>query len=126
VFKNLFSGETTDMEDLVQFKQVTKGVMYLDLAYDAPPPVTERMHYIGKSGAFLPVLEGTPGAGLLYRVSDDGKLYSVAGTKGYLWVEADVAESLGDTAIDYRYFEKLLEAAKKTIEQFVSVEELIS
>lgn len=124
VFKNLFSGELTTLRDLAQPKQVVKGTMYLDLAYDAPPPVRESMHYVGKSGLFYPVLEGTPGAGVLYRFSDDDKKYAVTGTKGFLWVEADVAENLGDTSIDYRYFDKMLDAAKKTIEQFVSVEEL--
>ena len=128
VFKNLFSGEQTTLRDLAQPKQVVKGTMYLDLAYDSPPPVTERMQYIGKSGLFYPVLEGTPGAGMLYRVNEDGKHYSVTGTKSYLWIEAEVAESLkvGENDIDYRYFDHLLDAAKKTIEQFVSVKELLS
>jgi hypothetical protein len=124
IFKTMFSGEPVTLRDLAQAKQVTKGTMYLDFEYDRPSPLVESMRYIGKSGVFLPVLQGTPGAGVLYRVSDEGKLYSVTGTKGYLWVEADVAQNLGEADIDYRYFDKLLDTARKTIEQYVSVEEL--
>lgn len=125
IFKKLFSGEPIQMRDLAQPKQVSKGTMYLDFEFDRPAPLVDSMRYVGKSGLFYPVLQGTPGAGVLYRVSDEGKFYSVTGTKGFLWVEADVAENLGDTDIDYRYYDKLLDAARKTIEQFVSVDELI-
>lgn len=123
VYKTLFSHEKIEFEDLREAKQVIQGSMYLDLAYDAPPPVAERMQYIGKTGLFVPVLEGTPGAGILYRVKD-GKCYSVTGTKGFLWVEADTAETLGETQIDMRYFEKLLDAAVDNIEKYVPMEEL--
>jgi len=129
IFKNLFSGEIVNLNDLAQAKQVTKGTMYLDLEYDKPPPVVEGMQYIGKSGLFYPVKEGTRGAGVLYRRSDEDKLFSVTGTKGYLWIEAEIAKNLGefsDEYIDYRYFDKLMDAAKKTIEQFVSVEDLLN
>ena len=127
VFKTMFSGETPTLRDLAQAKQVTKGIMYLDHQYDRPPDeeaTVESMRYLGKSGLFYPVLEGTPGAGVLYRVSDEGKKYSVTGTKGFLWIEADVADSIGDELeIDYRYYEKLLDAARKTIGEYVDVNE---
>jgi hypothetical protein len=130
VFKTLFSGEQVSLRDLAQAKQVTKGTMYLDFEYDRPSDeeaMPESMRYIGKSGRFYPVLEGTPGAGVLYRVTDDGKKYSVSGTKGFLWIEADVADTIGqDLEIDYRYFEKVRDASIKTIEQFVPIEELTS
>lgn len=124
VYKTMFSEEPVQLRDLAQAKQVTKGTMYLDFEYDRPAPLVESMRYVGKSGLFYPVHQGTPGAGVLYRVSDEGKLYAVPGTKGFLWVEAEVAKTLGDTDIDYRYFDKLLDAARKTIETHVSVEEL--
>lgn len=126
VFKTLFSGESVTLRDLAQAKQVTKGVMYLDYEFDRPAPLVESMRYVGKSGLFYPVLQGTPGAGVLYRLSDEGKLYSVTGTKGFLWVEADVAESLGEADIDFRFFDKLLDAAKKKIGEFVDVDQLIA
>jgi uncharacterized protein DUF5906 len=127
VFKTLFSGETPKLRDLAQLKQVTKGTMYLDFEYDRPSDeeaVIESMRYVGKSGLFYPVHEGTPGAGVLYRVSDEGKKYSVTGTKGFFWIEADVAETIGDELeIDYRYYDKLLDAAQKTIGEYVDVDE---
>jgi hypothetical protein len=128
VYKTMFSGETVSLRDMAQAKQVTKGTMYLDYEYDRPLPLVESMRYVGKSGLFYPVLQGTPGAGVLYRVSDEGKLYKVSGTSGFLWVEADVAETMDeDLDIDYRYYDKLLDAARKTIEKFdISVEELTS
>lgn len=130
VYKTLFSGEKVDLRDLAQAKQVTKGVMWLDFEYDGVPPHargTESMRYVGKSGLFYPVLQGTPGAGILYRVNDEGKMYAVAGTKGFLWVEADVADRLGEADIDFAYFDKLLDAARKTVEdKGVSMEELVS
>lgn len=127
VYKTMFSGEKVELRDLAQAKQVTKGTMYLDYEYDRPTPLVESMRYVGKSGLFYPVHQGTPGAGVLYRINDEGKLYAVAGTKGFLWVEADVAESLGEIDIDYGYFDKLLDAAKKTIESNgTTVEELTS
>jgi len=127
VYKTLFSGELVSLRDLAQAKQVTKGTMYLDFEYDRPTPLVESMRYVGKSGLFYPVHQGTPGAGVLYRVSDEGKMYSVTGTKGFLWVEADVADKLGEVDIDYAYYDKLLDAARKTIEaNGVTVEELVS
>ncbi len=128
VYKTLFSGEKVDLRDLAQTRQVTKGVMYLDYQLDRAPEeevTIESMRHIGKSGLFYPVIEGTEGAGVLYRV-DENKKYAVSGTKGYLWIEADVAENLGETDIDFRYYEALLEKARKTIEAHVSVEELTS
>lgn len=127
VYKTLFSGEPPSLRDLAQAKQVTKGTMYLDFEYDRPADeeaVTESMRYIGKSGLFYPVLDGTPGAGVLYRVSDEGKKYAVAGTKGFLWIEADVADTVGDELeIDYRYYDKMIETAQKTIGEYVDVDE---
>jgi hypothetical protein len=124
IYKTLFSGEKLMLRDLAQPKQVVKGTMYLDFEYDRPEPVIESMRYVGKSGLFYPVLDGTPGAGVLYRKADDtGKLYAVTGTKGYLWVEAQVAENLGEPDIDYSYFDKMLATARNTIGKYVDPDE---
>jgi hypothetical protein len=80
------------------------------------------MRHVGKTGSFVPVLEG---GGKLYRYND-GKFYAVAGTKGHLWLESDVAASQADVKIDYSYFEKLKQTAIETIEKFGSFEELVS
>jgi hypothetical protein len=124
IFKKLFTGDALSLQDYMETRQVTKGVMYLDLEYDRATPLVEGMHYIGKSGQFIAVEEGTPGAGILYR-KDGEKLYSVTGTKGYFWVEAEIAKTLGDYKIDYRYYEKLLDKAETALEQYVSLETLL-
>jgi hypothetical protein len=81
------------------------------------------MRHLGRTGRFIPVLEG---GGVLYRVNED-KFYLVASTKGHLWMEAHVAKALGDQLkIDMSYFDKLKTDAIVTIEQFGSFEELIN
>lgn len=129
VFKQLF-GQGDDeitFDDLCETKQVTKGAMYLDFdsvkamaTADSPA----EMKFVGRTGRFVPVKEGFGGA-LLYRVQD-GKKYAVAGTKGYLWLEAETARDLPLNAIDMEYFESLLEESRKTINKFGNVDEFVS
>jgi hypothetical protein len=127
VFKTLFSGEPVEFDDLCETKQVTQGAMYLD--FDAEKPMIfprDGMHFIGRTGRFVPVKEGW-GGGILYRVKD-GKGYAVAGTKGYFWVEAGMAEDMykdgvgtpfhNTQFIDMSYFETLAEEARKAIDYF--------
>lgn len=112
VYKSLFTHEDIDFEDLCETKQVTQGAIYMD--FDGPE---KPMHFVGRTGRFVPVAEGMGGA-TLYRIKED-KQYAVAGTKGYLWLEADVAKAMGDALeVDMRYFEKLAEEAWKTIDHF--------
>jgi hypothetical protein len=79
------------------------------------------MRHLGRTGRFVPVVEG---GGLLYRVKDD-KYYAVTGTKGHRWIEAEVAQAMGDVKIDMSYFEKLKADAIKSIEKFGSFEEFV-
>jgi hypothetical protein len=81
-----------------------------------------RMRFLGRTGRFVPVQVG---GGTLYRVKED-KYYAVAGTKGYRWIDAEIAQTIPDLKIDMAYFEKLKADAIKTIEQFGSFQELIS
>jgi hypothetical protein len=127
VFKTLFSGEDLDFADYCEGRSVVKGAMYLDKEMPEdekgkPVPDISKMRHIGKTGLFVPVREG---GGILYRVNED-KFYAVAGTKGHLWLEADVAKLRDDLPIDRSYFEKLRTTAIETIEQFGSFEELTS
>jgi hypothetical protein len=86
VFKSLFSNEPIVFADYCEGRSVVKGAMYLDMQnMEEPDPAT--MRHVGKTGSFVPVLEG---GGKLYRYND-GKFYAVAGTKGHLWLESDVA-----------------------------------
>jgi Family of unknown function (DUF5906) len=126
VFKSLFSGEEITFDDLCEARTVVKGTMYLDKEQDVDskePPDLGRMRHLGRTGRFVPVLED---GGILYRVNED-KFYLVASTKGHLWMEANVAEALGDQLkIDMTYFDKLKADAIETIEKFGSFEEFIN
>lgn len=117
VFKNLFSGEQVLRQDLAETKQVSKGHMILDLP--------NGRHFVGRTGRFVPVKETTGLGGQLFRHSD-GKDYAVAGTKGYLWIESEMAKNLEYDDIDMRYFDDLVMNAIKTISKFGSFEELIA
>jgi len=120
VFKTLFSQEPIIFDDLCETKNVTQGLMYLE--YEDGSLV-----HVGKTGSFVPVKEG---GAILWRIKDD-KRYAVAGTKGYLWVERDVAASRKITMnnweehVDERYFDLLNEAALTAIEKYGSYDKFI-
>lgn len=123
VYKKLFTREEITFDDLREAKSVTQGAMYLDFdAVQKPMFNYEGMHHVGRTGLFVPVREGL-GGGLLYRVKD-GKGYAVAGTKGHLWVEADIAwpmfKDRSFDIIDMAYFEKLADEARNAIDYFGS------
>jgi hypothetical protein len=115
IYKTLFSHEDIVWDDFCETKQVTKGAMYLDFG-------GEEMQFVGRTGRFVPVIEGS-GGGTLYRVMNDKK-YAVAGTKGYSWLEAEVAKELADTVVvDMSYFDGLVNDAITTINKFGDFEE---
>jgi hypothetical protein len=126
VFKSLFSYEDLTFDDFCETKSVIQGSMYLDKEDHVPGSESpdegldyRRMRHLGRTGRFVPVLEG---GGVLYRVKDD-KYYAVTGTKGHLWIDAEIAKLRPDLKIDMSYFEKLKNDAVKTIEKFGSFEE---
>jgi hypothetical protein len=123
VFKSLFSGEELQFSDFCEGRSVLKGVMYLDMReeVDGMEPDLSKMRHVGKTGLFVPVLQG---GGKLYRYNED-KFYAVAGTKGHLWVEAELAKEKDGLQIDMAYFDKLKDSAVATIEKFGSFEELV-
>jgi energy-coupling factor transporter ATP-binding protein EcfA2 len=112
VFKMLFSGEDLTFDDFCESRSVLQGTMYLEK--------DDVLRHLGKTGRFVPVLQG---GGVLLRIKDDKK-YAVTGTKGYLWIEAEIAQAKG-LEIDVSYFEKLKDDAIKAIEQFGSFEEFV-
>jgi hypothetical protein len=82
------------------------------------------MVFVGRTGRFVPVTEKSNG-GVLYRIYE-GKPYAVAGTKGFLWLEAETVDFKdGNVEIDTNYFEKLSDNAVKTIEKFGSFDEFV-
>jgi hypothetical protein len=118
VFKTLFDGEPILRTDLAETKQVSKGHMVLK--FPSGP------HFVGRTGRFVPVTESSGVGGTLVRVYD-GKEYAVPGTKGYFWVEAEMANRMGlDLDIEIEYFEKLALEAKAAIEKFGSYEEFVA
>lgn len=114
VYKTLFTGDEINFFDLCEAKSVTQGAMHLD--FGGAEFSEESLHFVGRTGLFVPVLPGH-GGGTLYRLKD-GKHYAVAGTKGHLWVEAELAKDLPMEAIDMSYFEKLAEDARQQIDYF--------
>jgi hypothetical protein len=128
VFKTLFDkdGDGPTFDDLCETKSVTQGAMYIDFESVQKPMAiaADHMQFVGRTGRFVPVKQEF-GGGILYRVKDD-KFYAVAGTKGYFWVEADVARELGPDAIDMSYFENLVDQARDTIDYYGPVSSLVS
>lgn len=123
VFKTLFTHEPIVFDDLCETKSVTQGVMYLNFGdISTDPPIKSELHHVGRTGRFIPVLNG---GGVLWRIKDD-KAYAVTGTKGHLWMEAEMAGNLGNIDIDMSYFEKLAEEAKQDIEVYMSFERFVS
>ncbi|MET0786307.1 MAG: DUF5906 domain-containing protein [Paenisporosarcina sp.] len=120
VFKTLFSHEDLEFDDLCEVKNVTQGSMYLGPPMDGSPSDDwdmSEMRHVGRTGSFMPVrYDGHS----LWRIKD-GKRYHVSGTKGYQWIERDVAkyrDSIDELFTDMDYFEKLKNDAIKAIERF--------
>lgn len=73
--------------------------------------------FVGRTGLFYPIQEGCHG-GIMYR-EKDGKYYSVGGTKGYRWLEAETVKLMGkEGELDPRYHDDLAREAIETINQF--------
>lgn len=81
--------------------------------------------FVGKVGQFCPIKPGC-GGGELYR-DQDGKYYSVGGTKGYRWLESEMVKTLGKEAdIDRSYYDRLVTEAANDISQYGDLEWFIS
>lgn len=93
--------------------------MYLD--FSGSGDVSQMVH-VGRTGSFVPVTEG----GQLWRVQDE-KLYAVAGTKGYSWVDRDFAYAkykIGELELDMGYFNNLKMEALEAILAFCKEDDL--
>jgi len=123
VYKTLFTHEELTFDDFCETKSVTQGSMYLnftDLSND--PQVKDELHHVGRTGSFVPVKTN---GGMLWRIKDD-KHYAVTGTKGYLWIEREVAQTRKDLDIDMDYFEALRQAAFEAIDFYGPFEQFVS
>ena len=123
VFKTLFSHEDLEFDDLCEVKNVVQGSMYLGRGDDTTD--LSEMRHVGRTGSFMPVrYDGYS----LWRVKD-GKKYHVSGTKGYQWIERDVAkfrDSIDELFTDMEYFEKLKDDAIKAIEKHYPFEYFVN
>ena len=122
VFKSLFSGEEIIFADFCETKSVTQGAMYLDFGDDVDNHDINAMRHVGRTGSFVPVLSN---GAYLWRIKD-GKKYAVAGTKGYRWVERNVAGSRDVLDIDMRYFDALKEEAYSAVDYYGSFDRFVS
>jgi len=122
VFKQLFSHEPVEFNDLCETKNVAQGRMYLDMTGTGE---IEDMRHIGRTGSFMPVLQA---GGTLWRIKD-GKKYLVTGTSGFSWIDRDMAlnrDPMGDLDTDMDYFENLKKEAVLAIERYVTFEDFIA
>jgi hypothetical protein len=129
VFKTLFSFEPIEFRDMAETKSVSKGAIYIDFngEKDEDDPAAG-MHFIGRTGSFVPV---TSGGGKLYRIFE-GKHYALAGTKGYQWMETEMASQMiggfdkkPGIEIDQSYYDRLVEQALYSLKKYGSYRTLV-
>lgn len=114
VFKKLFSKEPIEFADLCETKEVKNSAIYLDMNEDLSEGEHD-YHFIGRVGSFCPIKPGCGGADLVRTSTDKNgnvKYDSVAGAKGYRWLEAEAVKLLGkEDDIDRSYYDELVDAA---------------
>lgn len=120
VFKTLFSKTPIEFNDMCETKSVTSS-LYLDFNENLPEGEHD-YHFVGRVGKFTPIKPGCGGA-LLMR-EKDGKYYAATGTKGYRWMESNIAQNFEDD-IDLSYYRALVDDARASIEEYCDVEEFI-
>lgn len=125
VYKTLFSGEPLEFYDLCETREVRTS-MYIDFNENNESDESKR-HFIGKVGLFCPVSKGG-GALKAKRTNKDGVVTyaNVTDTSGYKWLEAeDIDKDRYTEIIDMNYYNKVIDSAKKHIEEFGDYEEFI-
>lgn len=114
------------LEDYIPTKNESKILdIYAAESDDTILNLLHDMHdlkFVGRVGLFAPILPGK-GGGLLVREAKttDGKIKydAVVGTKGYRWLEAeDVVNNNLQDCVDTSYYEKLVDDAINTINQY--------
>jgi hypothetical protein len=119
VFKTLFSKEKIVFEDMCETKSVSTS-LYLDMNENLGEGQHE-YHFVGKVGAFCPILPGK-GGGLLLR-EKDGKYYAATGSKGYRWLEEEMVKTLEKQKnIDRSYYRGIVDDALANISKYGDAE----
>lgn len=81
--------------------------------------------FVGRIGQFCPIKPGC-GGGVLLR-EQNGKYYAAGGSKGYRWMESEMVRNLGkEEDIDVSYYNKLVDKAVESIEQYGDFEAFVS
>ena len=81
--------------------------------------------FVGKVGRFCPIKKNC-GGGLLVR-EQNGKYYAVTGSKGFRWLESEMVKELNkEDDIDISYYQKLVDEAVKTIDEYGDFEWFVS
>lgn len=122
VYKSLFTHEDIGFDDLCETRSVVQGSMYIDFSENEDQ---SNLVYVGRTGSFVPVKEK---GGRLLRIKDD-KSYAVTGTKGYRWVEREIAQNREEPYeefVDFSYFEKLKDDAMAAIDYYVSIDKFLA
>lgn len=112
LFKSLFTHEPITLDDMYEVNSVTTA-LYLDMNENLSKE-EHNYQFVGKCGAFCPILPGFGGGELLRE--DKGKYSSANGAKGYRWKEYEVVRDLGlEDQIDRSYYDRRTEEAKAEI-----------
>ena len=120
VFKTLFSKAPIEFNDMCETKSVDTA-LYLDFN-EGLEDGEHNYKFIGKVGRFTPMKKGC-GAGILLRQGKDKqgnvKYDAATGTKGYLWMESEVVQSLHlEEYIDRSYYNKQVDSLIEDISKF--------
>ena len=125
VFKTLFAKKPILFADLCETKSVSTALYLRAEAKDPDSPV-----FVGRVGSFCPIKPGCGGSELLRESKDkDGnvKYSSATGAKGYFWLESEIVKSLKkEKDIDKTYYNKLVDDAVSTINQYGNFEMFVS
>ena len=140
VFKTLFSHEKLNLSDYIETKSVSSA-LYLDFNEMATAEQLAALgegeefhdyHFVGKIGAFCPVVDGA-GGGILLREMEPGKYAAATGTKKkdgsgvYRWMEYEMMVQLGkESMIDESYYRALADAAVDKISEYGDFEWFVS
>lgn len=125
LFKTLFTHEPITLGDMYEVNSVSgNAALYLDMNENLSKE-DHKYCFVGKCGAFCPVLPGCGGGELLR--GDNGKYSSANSAKGYRWKEYEVVRDLGlEDQIDRSYYDKRTADAKAEIDKLGSFEMFVS
>ena len=91
--------------------------------------VGDTPEFIGRVGSFCPIKPGRGGKELIRESKDANgniKYAAATGTKGYLWLEAEVVKVLGkQDDIDISYYRKMVDDAVETISKYGDFEQFV-